>query len=81
VNGYYPRKADGAKLTIFPEATSRLPEGLRELAGRGLAELEGRAPRLNSQPMLSFRVLEEPAALVRLKLLLQELLRRIGRGE
>jgi hypothetical protein len=73
----YPRKHDGAKLTVFPEPHALIPEEVREWARRELAELEGRQPTPNSQPMVSFAVLQERTARERVKELFQKMLGRI----
>jgi hypothetical protein len=74
----YPRKVDGAKLTVFPEPHASIPEDVREMARQRLAEMEGDDPAPNSQPMVSFRVLEDCTVRERVKELFQEMLRRLA---
>jgi len=70
----WPRKADGAKLHVLTDPHPRFPEPLRDVARRELARLDGRQPKPNELPVVSFRNLRTEDAQRDLIALLSRLL-------
>lgn len=74
----YPRQAGGAKLCVL-DSDSVFPDHLVAEARQELAGIDGRSPKENERPTVSFRHLRPPDAVRQVKRLLCRLLVEMGR--
>jgi hypothetical protein len=74
----YPRKADGAKLSVVDSGGAVFPEAVRDEARRVLAALDGRVPEPGEAPTVALQRLRSTDAVRQVKRLLCRLLVAMG---